>query len=93
MQDFIDLTKEESPPASFIDLTADSPMPEKGRARDVQVDLTGDMVEETEDVEVTRITTKAVGVKYYRGQVLQGQFVRVVREPSNSYDYNALRVV
>jgi len=38
------------------------------------------------------LDTKIVGVQYYRGYASVGEYVLVRREPSNSYDSNALRV-
>ncbi|KAL1954664.1 hypothetical protein VTO42DRAFT_816 [Malbranchea cinnamomea] len=37
--------------------------------------------------------TKIVGVRYYRGRVTVGECVTLIREPSNPYDRNAIRVV
>ncbi|KAG8948964.1 hypothetical protein FRC04_009165 [Tulasnella sp. 424] len=37
--------------------------------------------------------TKIVGVQYYRGMVGAGELVSVVREPTNRYDSNAIRVL
>ncbi|KAG8910275.1 hypothetical protein FRC00_008504 [Tulasnella sp. 408] len=37
--------------------------------------------------------TKIVGVRYYTGMVGAGELVSVVREPTNQYDSNAIRVL
>ncbi|KAG8978503.1 hypothetical protein FRB90_008429, partial [Tulasnella sp. 427] len=37
--------------------------------------------------------TKIVGVRYYTGMVGAGELVSVVREPTNQYDANAIRVL
>lgn len=36
--------------------------------------------------------TKIVGIQYYNGHATVGEFVIIRREPSNSYDNNAIRV-
>jgi hypothetical protein len=39
------------------------------------------------------LQTDVVGIKYYRGLVGYGEQVNLVREPTNQYDRNAIRVM
>jgi SWI/SNF-related matrix-associated actin-dependent regulator of chromatin subfamily A3 len=59
-----------------------------------EIDLTQEEVEEeTEElVRLARTEFKIVGIRYYPGQVHQGEFVSLVREPQNPYDRNAVRI-
>ena len=41
----------------------------------------------------THLYCKIVGIRYYRGVAHPGEYVTLVREPSNPYDSNAVRVV
>lgn len=67
---------------------------------DSQLDA-GDGSEEEEDMEegggdegelYTTLTTQVVGTKYYTGLVGLGEQVNLVREPTNRYDGNAIKV-
>lgn len=44
------------------------------------------------DVLLGTLSCLCVGVQYYKGEVQNGEFVNLVREPSNPYDANAIRV-
>lgn len=61
----------------------------------------GDAAEEEEDMEegggdaeelYTTLTTQVVGTKYYTGMVGLGEQVNLVREPTNRFDRNAIKV-
>lgn len=60
----------------------------------VVVDLTEDNESLAGDLEIPmfRVYTKVVGLNFYRGRVNTGEMVFLVREPSNVYDRNAIRV-
>jgi len=62
---------------------------------------TGDAAEEEEDMEegggeeeelYTTLATQVVGTKYYSGMVGLGEQVNLVREPTNQFDRNAIKV-
>ncbi|KAG8857347.1 hypothetical protein FRB96_005834 [Tulasnella sp. 330] len=56
------------------------------------VDADQDEVEDQDEVYVT-VPSKIVGVQYYTGMVGTGELVSVVREPTNRFDSNALRIL
>ena len=61
------------------------------------VDLTDMTEEEPEEEEeellfLGSIKCQIVGIRYYRGEAHPGEYVKLVREPSNPYDRNAIRV-
>ncbi|KAK1869862.1 hypothetical protein I4F81_012327 [Pyropia yezoensis] len=45
-----------------------------------------------DDVHLGAVACSIVGMRYYQGVVHQGEWVELVREPSNPYDANAIRV-
>ncbi|PCH43964.1 hypothetical protein WOLCODRAFT_133049 [Wolfiporia cocos MD-104 SS10] len=49
-------------------------------------------VEDVKDELIVTLGTKVVGVQYYKGLVGVGEEVRLVREPHNNYDRNAIQV-
>ncbi|KAH8828492.1 SNF2 family N-terminal domain-containing protein [Flagelloscypha sp. PMI_526] len=48
--------------------------------------------EEPQDEMLLQFNGRIVGIRYYRGMVGEGEQVRLVREPSNPYDRNAIQV-
>ena len=44
------------------------------------------------EVPFTTVTVKVVGLRYYDGIVHKGEWAKLVREPHNPYDKNAVRV-
>lgn len=62
------------------------------------VDLTDVAEEEPEEEEeeelrfLGSIKCQIVGIRYYRGEAHPGEYVKLVREPNNPYDRNAIRV-
>jgi SWI/SNF-related matrix-associated actin-dependent regulator of chromatin subfamily A3 len=57
------------------------------------IDLTGDVDEHGNAFSlVGRMQEKVVGLRYYDGFATKGEAVTIVREPSNPYDSNAMRV-
>mmetsp|Transcript_59675 Transcript_59675/g.176827 ORF Transcript_59675/g.176827 Transcript_59675/m.176827 type:complete len:971 (-) Transcript_59675:116-3028(-) len=48
--------------------------------------------EHTEEVLLAAATCNVVGLQYYDGVAHRGEFINLVREPSNPYDRNAIRV-
>ncbi|KAG9003678.1 hypothetical protein FRB93_010899 [Tulasnella sp. JGI-2019a] len=59
--------------------------------RDID-DLDQDETEDQDEVYAT-VPSKVVGVQYYTGMVGTGELVSVVREPTNKYDRNAIRIL
>ena len=64
----------------------------------IAIDLTQDDLplmepsEESQRHHFGTVSCRVVGIRYYVGKCHPGEFVRLVREPSNPYDSNAVRV-
>ncbi|XP_024516582.1 helicase-like transcription factor [Selaginella moellendorffii] len=56
-------------------------------------DDSGEEEEEAEAILVGCLTVNVVGLRYYHGTVTNGEMVQLVREPTNPYDSNAIRVL
>lgn len=56
-----------------------------------QDDIAEDVASE-EHVRIGQSEYNLVGIRYYRGVAHPGEFIKIVREPNNPYDRNAIRI-
>jgi hypothetical protein len=91
----IDLTQDQNP--STIDLTQDIQddhelLPEPPSTVDLTQDVKDNEALPAEPLHLGTFNFNIVGTRYYKGECHSGEFVGLVREPSNPCDRNAIRI-